>query len=277
LRANSIIEIAAMAGGIIIGAVLFISLGGEIPFRFLFGFSAVFVALAFIFSLFMKNTSANQNTGKSLPTSYLQDLKEGVKFIRRSFLLHIILAAMAMGFAAEIAFVNRPMFLEYHIGAQGYVLISLMVLIGGIVGSSFIDILGNKFKAGKLIFVLILLAGAVRIVFALVVPIKLIGGLITIVIYAALVNATDIIFSSLNQKIPSRDMVGRIGTISTTFTTILVALGAFVGGFFGRIVPDVSYIFIYQGISFVVIGATIIFIPSIRKLPKMNEIEKPRD
>jgi len=272
MRANSLINIVAMAGGIIIGVVLLTALGGEINFSFLYGFSAIFVALAFFFSLFLK--SANENAEKSSSPNYLQDLKEGAKFIRRSILLYVTLAIVAMVFVGEIAYVNRPMFLEYHVGAQGYVLFTLMVLIGGIVASSFVGTLGNKFKVGKLVFILFVIAGAARIVFAVLVPIHLIGALITMVAFAILVTSVDIIFSSLNQKIPPKDMVGRVSTISTTFVAIFVAIGAFVGGFLGNIVSDAGHIFVYQGISLVVIGVAIMFIPSIRKLPKMDEIKK---
>ena len=204
----------------------------------------------------------------------MQDLREGAKFIKGSILLYTILAAAVMGFAIEAASVNRPMFLEYHAGADGYVLFILMALIGGVAASYLVGMIGNKFDVGKLVFVLFMLAGVVRIAFTLVVPIQLVGALAIMVIYAALGTVVHIIFSSLNQKIPSKDMVGRVSTISTTFIAIFVALGAFTGGFLGSIVPDAGHIFIYQGISYVVIGVLIIFVPSIRGLPKMNDIKK---
>ncbi|MCL2378388.1 MAG: MFS transporter [Defluviitaleaceae bacterium] len=277
LEANSLINIVAMVGGIIIGAVLFTSLAGEINFSFLYGFSAVFLAMAFIISLFVKNTTVVESTEKPPSSNYLQDLKEGAKFIRRNILLFTIMAIVIMDFAGEIAYVNRPMFLEYHAGAQGYVLYALMGLVGGVVASYFVGMLGNKFKIGRLSSVLFVLAGIVRVVFALAVPRQLIWGLITMVVYVALASAVDTVFSSLNQKIPPKDMVGRVSTISRTFIAVFVALGAFVGGFLGRIVPAVDYIFIFQGVSYVVIGFGLVLLPSVRKLPKMNEIVKSEE
>jgi len=274
LQANSLIDSVAMVGGIAIGVVLFTSLAGEINFSFLYGFSAVFVALAFVSSLFLRIVTVKESTEEPPPSNYLQDLKEGAKFIKRNILLYTILAVVAIDFFGEIAYVNRPMFLEYHVGAQGYVLFSLMTLVGGVIASSFVGMLGNKFKVGKFVFTLLLLSGVVRIVFALLVPIQLIGALISMISFAALAFSADIIFSSLNQKIPPKDMVGRVDTISRTFVAIFIAIGAFAGGFLGSIVPDAGHIFIYQGISYVVIGVVIILISSIRKLPKMNEIKK---
>jgi len=277
LKANSLIEIIAMAGGIIIGIALFTSLGGDINFNFLYGISAVFVALAFVSSLFLRNIAKKETTKELSSSSYMQDLKEGARFIRRSILLFTILAIVAVDFAGEIAYVNRPMFLEYHVGAQGYVLFTLMVLVGGIAASYFVGMMGNKFRVGRFAFTLFVLAGVARIVFALAVPLHLIGALVITAIFAALAIAVDIIFSSLNQKIPPKDMVGRVSTISTTFVAISVALGALVGGFLGSIVPDTGHIFIYQGVSYIAIGAVLICIPSIRKLPKMNDIKRSCD
>jgi len=271
MEGNSLINIVAMAGGVIIGTVLYISLGGDINFSFLYGFSAVFLGLALITSLFLKNADTKETVKKSSSSNYLQDLKGGAKFIRHNVLLFIILAIVAMDFTGEIAFVNRPMFLEYHTGAQGYVLFALMMLVGGIAASYFVGMLGNKFALGKFVFVLFVTASAMRIVFALVVPLHLIGALITTVFYSALLTAVGIVFESLSQKIPPKDMVGRVDTISTTFSSIFVALGAFAGGFLGNVVPDIGHIFIYHGISLAVIGIFIISVPSIRKLPKMND------
>ena len=66
LQANSLIEIVAMAGGVIIGIVLFSSLRGEVNFSFLFGFSAVFVAFSFASSLFLRGTAAKKRRKKIL-------------------------------------------------------------------------------------------------------------------------------------------------------------------------------------------------------------------
>jgi len=274
MSANSLINITAMVGGIAIGVVLFTSLGGDINFSFLYGFSAVFVALAFLSSMFLKNVTVSKNTGTAPPTSYIRDLKEGAGFIAHNALLFIVLAIVAMDFVGEIAYVNRPMFLEYHAGAQGYVLFSLMTLIGGVIASYLMGMIGDRFPVGKIIFALFTLAGITRIIFAVLVPVNLIGALITMVIYATLFISVSIAYTSLIQKIPPKDMVGRVDTIATTLITTFVAIGAFVGGFIGNIVADVGYIFVAQGVSLVVIGVLVILIPRVRKLTKMNDIKK---
>jgi len=274
MEANSLINIIAMAGGVVIAVILFNSLRDNINFGFLYGFSAVFLAITFAVSLFLRNPVASKSIKKAPSLKYLSDLKEGVQFIRRNILLYITIALVAMDFFGEIAYINRPMLLEYYVGAQGYIVFSVMGLIGGIAASYFMGVMGSKFKLGRFAFTLFLLAGVVRIVFVLVLPNLYIGGLITIVIYVALAASISIIFDSLNQKIPPEDMVGRVATISTTFVAMAVTMGALAGGFLGSVVPVVDHIFIFQGASYVLIGVLIMFVPSFRKLPRMVEIRK---
>jgi len=283
LQANALINMVSIAGGLIIGVVLFSSLGGDVNFAFLYGISAVLLGFTFIFSLFLRAPKASETPDadakkvqKEKP-NYIQDLKQGMKFIKGSFLKFFFIASMAVDFVTEMAYVNRPMFLEYHAGAQGYVLFVLITLLGSFVASYIAGKLGNKFKVGKVVFALIILAGFTRVFFALIVPVQIIAGLITVAVYAALIVAADIIMSSLNQKVPPKDMVGRVSTISSTFGAVAVALGAFLGGIAGSAVSDISHIFIYQGISLVVVAVVMILIPSIGKLPKMNEISKSEE
>ena len=89
----------------------------------------------------------------------------------------------------------------------------------------------------------------------------------------ALAVLLDTLFTSLSQKIPPEGMVGRVDTMSTTFVSIFIAIGALAGGLLGRIVPSRD-IFIYQGISYIFIGVFLILVPNFRRLPTMNEIKK---
>jgi len=279
VKANSIIQITQMLGGIAIAGLLFISLrdGADSNFSFIYGVSAVFLAVAFMFALFLKEPINKETSEKPKAQSYFSDLKAGAKFLSRNTLLFITLAYISMALVGEIAAVNRPMFFEYYAGAQGYIVFGIMAMIGGIVASILMGVLGEKFKVGRLVFVLMLVAGAIRFAFVQVLPLSYVGALIILIFYATFASSVDIIFSSLEQQMPPKDMVGRVKTISTTFAAISVAVGALAGGFFGNIVPVVDHIFIFHGISYAVIGVFIILVPSVRRLPKINEIGESQE
>jgi len=231
--------------------------------------------IAFLFALFVKEPK--DAIAKPETSNYVSDLKAGAKFLRHNVLLFIVIAFVSMSVFAEIASINRPEFYEYYAGAQGYIIFMIMALIGGIIASVLAGVLGSNFRVGRLLFVLLVITGVIRIVFVTVIPSSLIGAYIIAVLYAAISGPIDIVFTSLGQKIPPKDMVGRVDTIATTIAAIFVAIGALLGGFLGSIVPDVDYIFIFHGISYGIIGVFILLVPSIRKLPKMDEINKTEE
>ena len=274
LQANSFIEITSFISALVIAIVMFMLLraSDNINFMFVYGLSVVFLAMAFVVALFIKDPSEKDVKENVQRQNYWQDLKDGAKFIRHNVLLYITIAVVALAFFSEIASVNRPMFFEYYLGAQGYIILAIMALLGGIVASIFVGVVGNKFKAGWLAFTLLLASSVMRVIFVQVLPRHYAGALITLVVYAAFATAVSIIFSSLMQRIPPKDMVGRVDTISTTLIAVFVAVGAIVGGFLGRVIPVVDHIFIYQGISYAVIGVLILLIPGIRKLPKTSNL-----
>jgi len=275
VKANSLIQIAQMLGGIAVAGLLFLALreGAQANFSLIYGVSVVFLIIAFVFALFLKEPAKEQSDEKPKTQNYFSDLKAGAKFLRHNALLFIVIASVSMSLSAEITAINRPEFFEYHAGAQGYIVFGIMALIGGILASVIASALGSKFKVGWLVFVLMLIAGGIRITFVQVLPLSFAGALIILIFYAAFSSSIDIIFTSLGQRIPPKDMVGRVSTISTTFAAVFVAVGALLGGLLGNIVADAGHIFIFHGISYGVVGLFILLVPSVRKLPKMNEIK----
>jgi len=274
MKANSLIQIVQLIGGIGVASLLFITLrdGANANFSFIYGVSAIFLIIAFLLALFVREPDKKEVNAKPETSNYISDLKAGAKFIRHNVLLFLVIAFVSMSMFTQIASINRPEFFEYYAGAQGYVIFMIMALIGGIIASVLAGTLGSKFRVGHLLFVLFMITGGIRIVFVMVIPVSLIGAYIIAVLYAAISGPIGIAFTSLGQKIPPKDMVGRVDTIVTTIAAIFVAIGALFGGFLGSIVPNVGYIFIFHGISYVVIGVFILLVPSIRKLPKMDEI-----
>ena len=279
VKANSLIQIAQMIGGIAVAGLLFVTLreGANANFSFIYGVSTVFLVIAFVLALFLKEPVKKETNDKPKAQNYFNDLKAGAKFLRHNILLFILIAYVSMSVSAEIAAVNRPEFFEYYAGAQGYIVFGIMAMIGGIFASVIASALGNNFKVGRLIFMLMLIAGSIRIIFVQVLPLSFVGALIILIFYAAFSSSVDIIFTSLEQQLPPKDMVGRVSTISTTFAAIFVAVGALVGGLLGSIVPVVDHIFIFHGTSYAVIGLFVLLVPSVRKLPKMKDIVKPEE
>ena len=272
LRANSLINMVSLIAGIGLAVMLFSVLDGGNNFQFVFMLSMGFLGGSFLFSLFLRDPGKKTETKKSILQNYRTDLFGVMKFLRKNVLLFLIAADVALSFLGQASYINRPAFIEYHAGAQGYIVLTVVMMAGGLIASSMVTPLGKKFRVSQLLFGFYLLAGISRIIFVLVLPISFYMAIALTIVNAAVLSASTMVGNSLAQKIPPKDMVGRVDTISTSFTAVSVALGALAGGFLGSVVSDVAYIFIAQGAILAAASFYYFLVPAIRKLPKFNDI-----
>jgi len=274
LQANSLIQIAGLIGGIGIAIILFSVMDDEMDLLFIFGISTMFLAGALVFACFLRDPSTRKQSAEVPKHSYIADLVDGMKFMRGSVLMYLMVMLIVMRVVVEIASINMPEFAEYHVGVQGYIIFSVVGMVGGILASSVIGTIGNKFKIGYLLAFMMVLRGISRVAFVYILPEHYHAGLATLLLFTALSSSIGILYSSLEQKLPPKSMVGRIDTLTTTCFSLMGALGALLGGIVGRLVPNVDEIFIFQGYMYVVVGVLIILIPAVRRIPKMNDIER---
>ena len=231
-----------------------------------------------IFNLFMLLRDPNEKTEakKGILQNYRADLIEVMKFLRKNVLLFFIAADIAHSFLGQASYVNRPAFIEYHAGARGYIILTVMMMAGGLIASSLVTPLGKIFRVSQLLFGFYLFAGVSRIVFAMVLPMSFYLAIGLAIVNAAVLSASTMVENSLAQKLPPKEMVGRVDTMSTSFTAASFALGALAGGVLGSVVSDLAYIFIAQGVIFAVASVYYFLVPEIRKMPKFNDILRIR-
>ena len=275
MEANASIQTVSYLGGLAIAFIIMTFMGDMFDFTYIFGLSGGFLVLSFVFTLFLKNPK--NDTSEHQKTTYIMDLKEGVTFLRRNVLLYIVIIFVVMAVITQVSIINMPEFIEYHAGARGYILVSVVGMIGGVIASTVVGIFGKHIKIGLLFLFLFVLAGIMRIVFVQVIAQEFNVALMIVVLFATFRSASGVVYRSLEQKIPPKDMVGRIDTLTTTVFAIFTALAALIGGVAGRLVPQVDYIFIFQGISLIVIGFVFMLVPGIRKLPRINDLSKESD
>ena len=274
MKANSLISIAATIGALIIAALLFGALGEGVTHTYIYALSAIFLVLAFMTTFFLKDKKAEGVQKEQILKRYLAELKEGASFVRRTnFLLYFLIAGVAAAFIMDVAYTNLPEFTTTHIGAQGFVVITVVMLCAGLFSSTLAGLVGDKFRVGLLICLVWIVAGGLRIGFAHILTVSYIGGLVINFVYGIILGFAGIIRHTLIQKTPSENMVARVNTVNTTFVALFGALGALAGGLIGSIVSSVQHVFILQGFVYVLIGVLLFLAPSIRKLPKINEIQ----
>ena len=280
MKANSLINIAVTVGGLIVAALLLGALDGDVEHSFIYALSAVFLVLCFIVSFFLKDITARvedlqkENAFKK----YFAELKEGSRYVSRTkFLLYFLIAGIAASFFMDVAYTNMPEFATTHVGAQGYVVLTVATLAGALVSSVIAGLVGDKFRVGMLVCFVWILAGVLRIGFAYTLPVSYIGGLAILFGYFTILGFSGMLRNTLIQKTPKENMVARVVTVHTTLISVAGALGALAGGFIGGVVSSLTHVFVLHGAIYILLGIVLILSPSIRKLPRVNEIKSDED
>jgi len=270
-RANALLSMAGIIGGLAIGVVLYMLMRQGADFALVYGTITAVLALAFLLSLALKDVEKDDE--KTEKTSYADALKAGFAFVKKGAMLAVVFFMAGMSLFSQIAYVNFPMFAEIHLGtAQGYILLSALAMLGGLVGSWIFGMLSSKIALGRMLVLAFILAGIARILFVHFMPENTTRAIWIYIAYVGLGYAIGIVRQVLVQKLPPKELVSRVDSSLTSLAAIAGAAGAAVGGFLGAHVADIDHIFIVQGISYVGIGLLLVLFKRVRNLPKITEM-----
>ena len=268
-KANATINILGVLGGLGVGVALYRLLQQGVDFALIYGVNGGILALALLCALILQRDATRSPGGKT----YFADLAKGFAFVKKGVMLPVVFFLSGMTFFSQSAYVNLPMFAELHLGtASGYILLSALALVGGLVGSWVIGNFSQKFDVGKLLIMLFILAGIARILFVNRIPDNLTRGILLYIVYVGLGSAIGILHRVLVQKIPPKDLISRVDTSIISLSSIAGAVGALFGGFLASHVAHVDIIFYIQGGSYIAIGALLFLSKSIRTLPKISAL-----
>ena len=270
VQANALINMAGLLGGLVLGFGLFRLLGQGADFTLIYAINAGMLGISFFFSLFLKGEQTP--IGKGSEASYWGNLKAGFTFIKQGVMLPIACFMAGMMLFSEMAYVNLPAFAQLHLEtASGYILLSALAMVGGVVGSWLIGILAPRFSLHRLIIIVFILAGVTRILF-----VNLISGdnltrtLLVYLLYVGLGSVIAILYKALIQKLPPKGLISRVDTGIKSLSALAGAGGALLGGFLGGYLGDLNDIFLIHGAAYVVIGILLLFSKGMRDLPQLT-------
>ncbi|MCL2404415.1 MAG: MFS transporter [Defluviitaleaceae bacterium] len=276
VKANVMTQFAGTVGGLAIGVVLYVLMARGAGVELVYGVNAAVLFVGFMISLGLGGGMAQNAIQRAHNTAlgaYLDELKAGLLIIRHGVLLPLVMAVVFTGLFANMAHVNLPMFAEVHIGtASGYIVLSALAAVGGVIGSYIGAIVGPKLELSKIFVLCFVAAGAVRILFVYVIPDNFIRALLIFALYAGLVGTVNIFFHTLIQKLPPKDAIGRISALNTSLLGVAAAIGALVGGLAGNLFSCVDTVFILQGATYIVIGLCLCLSRRVRALPKIGDV-----
>jgi MFS family permease len=189
-------------------------------------------------------------------------------------MLPLLLSAVTVSFFANIASVNLPMFAEVHFGAAfGFILLSGLAILGSLLGTLLFGAVGEKIKFGKIFVLLFIFSGVVRILFVGAIGLHIILGILIFILYEGVTDTMGMFYYTATQKLPQKNLIGRVSTSFTSLRAAANAVGSIAGGVLGTLLANVDMAFIIQGISYVAIGVFLLLSKRIRGLPKVSEFK----
>jgi len=188
-------------------------------------------------------------------------------------MLPIAIAMVTMSFFANVAYVNLPMFAQYHLGdVTGYIILTAFALLGGLVGSFIARAIGDKLGIGKILIATFIITGVARIAFVHVIPNNTSAAIWIYILYIGLASAIGLLYNALRQKLPPKDMVGRVAAATKSLSAAAAFIGALAGGTLGYLLPRIDTVFIIQGMSYIAIGLLLFLSKKTRGLPMIKNI-----
>ena len=214
---------------------------------------------------------------KETDYNYLSELKMGFGYIKKGAIAHFLILFMILSIFGSMAAVSMPMFAEVHAGAaSGYILLTLMSMLGSIIGSYIVSIAGSKFKLSTNIILGLIFAGLFRLLFVYLVGFNLIVSLAVYPFYVGMAGAVSLAIYSFNQKWLPKEMLGKVNTLITSVSYIVAVLASFFGGIVGNMVHSIEMVLIIHGVSYIAVALCMCLFKCIRELPKISDV-KPLD
>ena len=196
---------------------------------------------------------------------YLRDFIEGLKYIKGSLLLSLLIPLILVNFFNASNSVLLPFFVnKYSNPAASFGLILGVKAIGGMTGTYLINKFDKKMPLGKLLTVLLFFNGVFWISFLYFKEEHI--ALVLLLIAYVLYGMYNVIYSTLIQKISPSQVLGRVVSTVNTIVAIAMPIGSiFADWAYGK--SDIRFLMSLSGI-FIIITA-IIYLNN----PKLQNLE----
>lgn len=219
---------------------------------------------------FSDSTSADPvaaDGGEPSDGSYLEDLRDGLHFIRHTPMIWFLGAGfMANGiFGATFAVLPAFAAARGTAGTYGLFLAAIAagVLAGAVVANRLDRLPYGSLTVGAFAFGAIAWTAAVASSW---VP----ATVVLLALAAAPAGATNVVGATLVQRLVPADLLGRVSAASGSASTAIMPLGALAGGVAGDLFGATAVMYV-GGIGMAWIVAYVLAVPSLRNMPAASE------
>ncbi|MFB6105069.1 MAG: MFS transporter [Halobacteriaceae archaeon] len=211
--------------------------------------------------------AADEETGAL--DGYLDELREGIRYIRGSLLAALVAGALVVNFVFGISTAVLPAYADGLGGAETYGLLLAAISGGNLLGSAAVSLI-QRYPFGRV------LAGAGLLSALTWAGALLVGWLpATVALFVATfvpIGATNVAISAAIQSAVDEDLLGRVSSVLSSASTAALPIASLVGGVMGSVLGPVTTLWVSGG-GFLVLAGYILARPALRELPPVAELD----
>jgi MFS family permease len=200
---------------------------------------------------------------------YLVDLKEGVQYLRGTFLAVFMGGSLVINFTLGTMNSTMPAYADGIGGPEAYGILLAALSIGVFVGAAVASWF-ERFPFGHLSIAGFLFSGVVWVAAIWI------GWLPATAVLLALagvpVGTTNVLLNSLVQAVTPDRLLGRVSAVLGSVSSFMIPFGALAGGTAASTFGPVPVMFV-AGVGFLFLGAYVFAFPTLRGLPTITAMD----
>jgi MFS family permease len=210
--------------------------------------------------------AADGNSGVS---GYLADLKEGIAYLRGTFIVPMLVGSVVINFALGGTVAILPSYAAHVGGVDGYGYLMAALAVGVLVGSLAASSLAGV-AFGRLSIVAFLLSGAAWLG---AITVGWLPGTVALFAVAFVpVGVTNVLIVSVIQAVVPETLLGRVTAVLGSASAVSTPFGALTGGAVASVVGPVAVITV-AGVAFLLLAVYLASVPALRRLPAVGDID----
>jgi MFS family permease len=205
-------------------------------------------------------------------SSYLTDLRAGLSFMRGTILLPLLVTSVVANGTLGGVWATMPAFADARGGPEAYGVLMAAIAGGMLVGA----LVASWFEAwplGRLTVVLYALSGSVWL--AAVASSSLPTTAVLLALALVPVGVSNVIVVTMFQTLVPDDLLGRVMAAIGSISTVAMPLGSAAGGLIAD-ATSATYVVAGGGLGLLFVAVYIAAMPSLRGLPRTDELETLR-
>ncbi|UVE51304.1 MFS transporter [Haloferax larsenii] len=202
-------------------------------------------------------------------TGYLDDLRAGLGFIRGSILLPLLVTGLVANGVFGGAWATMPAFADARGGPETYGLLMAAIAGGMLVGAAVASVF-DDLPYGALSIALFAVSGSLWLG---AVTISWLPGTVALLALATVpFGISNVVTMAMIQTLVPEDLLGRVMAAVGSLSTLMMPVGSALGGVLGDAV-GAGVVVGAGGVGLLFVAAYVLAIPSLRRLPAIDEIE----